>query len=293
MRIKFFSSLSFLFFLSVPILATAASFNYVPMEKIPGFATSGNFCDYITTLYKFGIWAVGVTALLMITLGGYMYIMSAGNTAEAAKAKGVIYDAVFGLALAMLSYLILYEINPNLVQLGSICAPGRRSTAATVPTLTDAPVATTSYLEKYSESEAQSILRNALINFAKCPDSGYVSGCAQLQGIRKETLAEIIKLSSECTADGTSAFKITSGTEAGKHANPSPTAHSHVNGYKVDLSMHSGKLNKCIEETMTYKGLRSDNAKLFQNSRGACYAKEASASGGPHWDVKVDGNGCP
>ncbi|KKR21831.1 MAG: hypothetical protein UT50_C0003G0012 [Candidatus Moranbacteria bacterium GW2011_GWA2_39_41] len=111
-----------------PTLALAASFNYAPMEQIPGFTTSGNFYSYISAVYKFGIWAVGVSALLMITIGGYMYIMSAANVASAEKAKEIITDAIIGLILALVSYLLLYEINPNLVKLR---APAVSPTAST------------------------------------------------------------------------------------------------------------------------------------------------------------------
>jgi hypothetical protein len=57
---------------------------------------------------------VGICALFMITVGGYMYITSAGNNATMGKAKSIITDAIIGLVLALLAYLIFYTINPNL-----------------------------------------------------------------------------------------------------------------------------------------------------------------------------------
>ena len=118
--IPLFSAMLFL-----PVLAMAASFTYTPMEQIPGFATDGNFYSYIGAVYKFGIWTVGIAAMLMITIGGYMYIVSAGNQASMGKAKSIIFDAIIGLILALTSYLILYEINPNLVSLsgGAVGGP--------------------------------------------------------------------------------------------------------------------------------------------------------------------------
>lgn len=116
---KFILALLVLGFFLLPILTSAQTFNYKPLEKIPGFEsqTTGDFYTYIGAVYKFGIWVVGICALLMIVLGGYMYIMSAGNTAGMDKAKGIITDAILGLILALASYLILYQINPALVQL--------------------------------------------------------------------------------------------------------------------------------------------------------------------------------
>jgi len=75
-----------LLFLSVlvflPALTVAGPFDYTPMEKIPGFETAdtSNFYNYIGIVYQFGLWAVGISAMLMISIGGYMYMTSAGNT---------------------------------------------------------------------------------------------------------------------------------------------------------------------------------------------------------------------
>ena len=97
----------------------ATKFDYKPMENIPGFEeeTTGDFATYVGAIYKFGIAAVGIAALLMITIGGYLYAISAGNTALMDKAKGMIIDAMVGLLLAMLAYLIMYELNPDLVKI--------------------------------------------------------------------------------------------------------------------------------------------------------------------------------
>ena len=125
---KIILSVSLLFVVFGPSLVLAAassSFTYTPMEQIPGSTTDGNFCNYISAVYKFGLGGVGVAAMLMITIGGYMYIMSAGNSSSMTKAKGIIFDALLGLLLALTSYLILYEINPKLVTIdGNICSGG-------------------------------------------------------------------------------------------------------------------------------------------------------------------------
>jgi hypothetical protein len=105
----------FVFFLAP--LSVLAQFSYAPMENIPGFEGVSTLPEYLMAIYKFGIWTIGLAAMLMIMIGGYMYIMSAGNTASVGKAKGVITDAIFGLILALTSYLLLYTINPELVAL--------------------------------------------------------------------------------------------------------------------------------------------------------------------------------
>lgn len=95
----------------------AGAQNYTLLEKIPPGSTSSDWAGYILSIYKFGIWAVGIAALFMIMVGGIMYIASAGNNTAMTKAKGIIQDAVIGLILALSAYVILYEINPDLLQI--------------------------------------------------------------------------------------------------------------------------------------------------------------------------------
>jgi len=92
-----------------------ANTTYTPMEKIPGSTSISDFPSYVKAIYKFGIWTIGIAALLMIMIGGFMYMTSAGNNATMGKAKGYITDALIGLVMAMTAYLLLYTINPDLV----------------------------------------------------------------------------------------------------------------------------------------------------------------------------------
>ena len=118
-----------LVFLPKSVLAT---YTYTPMEQIPGFSATGDFPTYITNLYKFGLWTIGLAALLMISIGGFMYITSAGNNALMGKAKGIITDAIIGVLLAMVTYLLLYTINPDLVKFTPLTAlPMPSSTGTT------------------------------------------------------------------------------------------------------------------------------------------------------------------
>jgi len=54
----------------------------------------------------------------MITVGGFWYVTSAGNQAQATTAKSIITDAFLGLFVALFAFLILRTINPNLVEGG-------------------------------------------------------------------------------------------------------------------------------------------------------------------------------
>jgi hypothetical protein len=99
--------------------ASLAECRYTPMEEIPGFAKTGSSVEYILQLYQFGLWTVGVAAVLMISIGAFMYITSAGNASQTGKAKEYIFDAIAGVILALTSYVLLNTINPALVKIGN------------------------------------------------------------------------------------------------------------------------------------------------------------------------------
>jgi hypothetical protein len=94
--------------------------------KIPGLeefsegqgvqATELTFAKYLSGLYKFFVGIAGILAVFMIALGGVLWLFSGGSPDKISKAKETIIGAVAGLILALASYLVLYTINPDLVQ---------------------------------------------------------------------------------------------------------------------------------------------------------------------------------
>ncbi|PID52517.1 MAG: hypothetical protein CR972_01555 [Candidatus Moraniibacteriota bacterium] len=91
---------------------------YKILEPIPGMTeTNPGLGTYLEGLYNFAVGFVAVAALLMITIGGFYYIVSAGNQAQAGTAKKIVTDALLGLAVVFCTYLILHTINPELLKL--------------------------------------------------------------------------------------------------------------------------------------------------------------------------------
>ena len=115
-----------LLFFSISILVlpslVAASFEYTPMETIPGSTAPKDFCEYIQAVYKFGIWTVGIAGMFMIMFGGYTYLLSAGNNSTMQKGKGFITDAIIGIIMALTAYILLYIINPDLLEIKIFCS---------------------------------------------------------------------------------------------------------------------------------------------------------------------------
>jgi len=275
-RILALSFLTILFFAPIIVLAVGGPFDYVPMEKIPGFeaeSANGNFYTYIGTVYKFGLWTVGVCAMFMIGIGGYTYLISAGNSATMTKAKGYIFDAIAGLILALVSYLILYEINPNLVRLDGGTLGGGASTTSQSSTLP--PSSTSGAPASGDEQLNRARLKDANINVNRtnaCPP-GQGNGCTSTAELRESTIAGLENLKQACP---NCPMTLTGGSEGG-HA--STTNFTHANGYKADLGL-SPTLDSYITTTYKASGTRSDGAKLYKDPSNNVYAKE-----GDHWDI--------
>jgi hypothetical protein len=103
---------------SIPDAKPVEALNYTLLEEIPGSTTgvTGNLATYLQNLYKFTFWAIGVAALFMLTVGGFMYVTSAGNTSRVETAKTIITDSLLGIIVALFAWLFLYVINPDLVE---------------------------------------------------------------------------------------------------------------------------------------------------------------------------------
>ncbi len=53
------------------------------------------------------VFVVGTVAVLMIIIGGLMYVLSAGDPSSTKKAKDTILYAIIGVVVAILAYAIV------------------------------------------------------------------------------------------------------------------------------------------------------------------------------------------
>ncbi|MDP2946201.1 MAG: hypothetical protein Q8N61_01975 [bacterium] len=73
--------------------------------------------SYISYLFIFGLGLITVLALGQMMFGGIKYILAAGNVVKFEDAKDTIQQALLGLGLLLVSYLLLRTINPDLINL--------------------------------------------------------------------------------------------------------------------------------------------------------------------------------
>jgi hypothetical protein len=119
--------------------ASAQGLQYTLLEKVPGTANVGSdLRGYIEAIYKIALIIVTLSAVLMLSIGGFMYLTSAGNTSAMGTAKGVIFDSIIGLVIALAAWLLLNVINPDLV---SVTLNGLSPVAVGVPPVAPPPPA--------------------------------------------------------------------------------------------------------------------------------------------------------
>ena len=87
--------------------------NYTLEQPFGGESTVSSFGEYLQLVYQFALGIVGIIAVVLIMLGGLRWIAAAGNESAIGEAKEIIISAVTGLVIALLSYTILFFINPQ------------------------------------------------------------------------------------------------------------------------------------------------------------------------------------
>jgi len=92
---------------------------YTPLVQISGLPPGGavNLSIYLVGLYDFLLSIVGIAAVMMPIIGGMRYITAAGNQAAVSDAKDIITNALAGLLLAILSWIVVAEINPDVLHI--------------------------------------------------------------------------------------------------------------------------------------------------------------------------------
>ncbi|MFH1426298.1 MAG: pilin [Candidatus Kerfeldbacteria bacterium] len=79
---------------------------------------------YVTLIYEFAVSSIGVIAAVMIMYNGVKWVAAAGNAQTISNAKEGIISAITGLAIALMSYSLLFLLGPQLVNFGEICPTG-------------------------------------------------------------------------------------------------------------------------------------------------------------------------
>jgi len=72
---------------------------------------------YIKAIYNYFLLVGGLVAVIALMVGGVIWLISAGNTSRISEAKAWITGSITGVVVLLSSYVLLYQINPNLIEL--------------------------------------------------------------------------------------------------------------------------------------------------------------------------------
>lgn len=116
-----FQIMSLVVFLGLPN-ESHAQIDFKPQITVGDFKsgeakpiTPTSIGQYINAIYKYAIGVVGILAAIVLMYGGILWITALGNAERVSNAQSWIKASLTGLVLALSSYMILYIVNPDLV----------------------------------------------------------------------------------------------------------------------------------------------------------------------------------
>ncbi|MEK9151206.1 MAG: pilin [Patescibacteria group bacterium] len=255
----------------------AKGLQYTLLEKIPGTDNVGSdLPGYLKAIYKVALVIIVLSAVLMLSIGGFMYLTSAGNTAAMGTAKGVIFDSLIGLTIAFTAWLLLNVINPDLVNvtinaLSPVSVPG--APAKTAPGA--APPTGAAWPSDKTERDA--LGGNFNYNKDNCKTSGQAEGCTSMAG--SAAIGGLQSLQKSCNCSMT----ITGGTECWQHGTCGADNHHTQGDYAVDIA--HGAVDNYITKNQPICSLKGRPVYQVGN---AIYWDEDSA----HWHANFNKSGC-
>jgi len=215
--------------------------------------------QYISAIFTYGISLAIALSVVMIMVGGLIWLMSGGRQDQVGRAKEFITGALSGLFLALLSVIILQVINPELISFDPF---NLRSPKKIVP-------------EFESGGGGDGAMESARGDYGGVVDPGthvtlaQIPGYENLNGSDPEFITQTESMISKMAEEGVlpKGIKITSGVRPGSvTSSGNPSMHSF--GKAVDVN---------------WPGINADNAQVFiDNARRIApnfnYIREVTAS---------------
>jgi hypothetical protein len=275
----------FFFLLFTPFLVSAQKIEYIPLVTLPGVSEQKRPVDmdkFLPGMFNLLIGIAAALAFLMLVWEGFIYVFE-DSISEKAKIKEKLKQTIYGLGFVLISYAIVYEINPGSLSLKlEIQKPSVDLARAVVYQ----GFGSSDVFLDGDEEKTRNVLEGAGIkinNNGKTCAPGEKSGCTNVGGLSTDAVYGVIELQKEC---GTGCYiQITGGTEDGH------TTHG-VGRSQVDLNP-SSSLNaylKTIKPSLDTNKLKNKDTVIVKlNGRNVTFTyEEIGANGrasGNHWHV--------
>lgn len=89
-------------------------------SRLAGLYSSNDLATYINRIFTFAIALGAIGAVLRLSYAGYLYMGSSDMWSSKGEAKKVIGDVTLGLLLLVSIWLILNQINPDILKLNAL-----------------------------------------------------------------------------------------------------------------------------------------------------------------------------
>ncbi|MEY4747286.1 MAG: hypothetical protein RLZZ416_335 [Candidatus Parcubacteria bacterium] len=112
---------------AIPTIALAQG-TFVPLAdisqspRLSGLYDSGNLADFVQKLFTFALIVGAIGGVLRLAYAGYLYMGQSDMWSHKGEAKQIIGDVTLGLILLLAIYLILRQINPDILSLRALDA---------------------------------------------------------------------------------------------------------------------------------------------------------------------------
>ena len=173
---------------------------YVPLEPIPGANQTGmgDFASFLSSLFKVLLSLGALIAVATLVFGGIMYMTNeAAGQKEMGKER--MKAAIYGLLLLAGSWLILYTINPNLLNFSLTI--GQPNTA-TQTTTTNTPAASSAQNYSASSAVGQDWAQGLGVTLRDTNSAGAVRMVQTADLSKSDVITADNTFNSECTAGG-------------------------------------------------------------------------------------------
>ncbi len=259
----------------------------------------------VSSFYKIALGLAGAAALGVLIYGAVLWTLSGAVTSKQ-DAREWISGALWGLVLLLGAYLILYTINPRLVEIGKTqealkeaVKPVSQEVIETDKAIVEGTFEPAGPFEPIPESKEKPI--TPIPESLKRPD-GKISATAtrkflegtnisinkkegqgtNIEGLQSETFGGLLNIYNRC---GECKIEIDGGTETtGGHVGGK---YSHLSGYKLDFE-YDGQQYEPLRNYI-YKQIGTSNLNYnvsYKGKDGNTYRLEKDKGGtGSHWDV--------
>ncbi len=287
--------------------------NYTVLEPLPGTTIdkncTGDKCQtdlehYLPGLFNWAIGIAAVMAFVVITFGGITY-MTTDALGPKSQGREMIERAIWGLVLVIGSYIILYTINPQILEFNLTLKRPNISTS-TVYTTSSTGVLQ-GYVMNQDMIDQDKVIRQKLenvtaqfgvvvhpiaFNSSACT-TGATKGCTNVYGmpvVMQDALLDLALSKDNCDCQ----IRITGGTEGG-HAEHGPgkavvdiSPNQKLNAFLAKTNSNASNPHGAPDPTrVTVAVARRDGSGAQRATFTFEEAGDNDRASGTHWHVTI------